>query len=372
MDRWFAVTALAALALAGCEQAPQQEASAAVILPRTQPQQASRSDDELRDRIDAVLHYTLHGRELRLDTHAAWQIMHGVAAYGPLFPVVNGDERVRALDWLFSGHPVKGWTLRAGLDGVETVIEPRRTGQGHPDQWLGYLALWHVPSSTALLVDGQTYSLADLVRQAMRNVDEGQELTWTLLALSEYADPTDEWLARDHSSWTLERIVAVEAAVDLSDVEAHDEIGAAACGGTHRVSALALALQRYQARMPGVPLQGAWAVAQERIQWAVAQAALNQLPSGGLSVDYFVGPADSSDPIDHLRAGGHTLEFLSLALDDDALLQPWVADAAKFLCGVFEQTKSIDLECGAVYHAAHGLSLYRHRRFGPKDYFEGS
>ena len=44
--------------------------------------------------------------------------------------------------------------------------------------------------------------------------------------------------------------------------------------------------------------------------------------------------------------------------------------AVYFLCGVFEKTKSIDLECGALYHAAHALARYRQRRFGPKDYFE--
>jgi hypothetical protein len=37
-----------------------------------------------------------------------------------------------------------------------------------------------------------------------------------------------------------------------------------------------------------------------------------------------------------------------------------------FLCDQFKRTRPIDLECGALYHAAHGLQLYRARRFGPR------
>lgn len=39
--------------------------------------------------------------------------------------------------------------------------------------------------------------------------------------------------------------------------------------------------------------------------------------------------------------------------------------AADALCRLFDETRSMDLECGALYHAAHGLILYRERLFGP-------
>lgn len=327
-------------------------------------------DEVLRDRIDAVLEYTLYERELRLDTHAAWQIIHGVVAFGPKFPVTHGDEQVAALDWVLAGKPMKGWTLRPGSDGVETILEPgTKTGQGHPDQWLGYLSLWGLPSSTPLVVDGRDYTIADLVTQAMKDIYVGKEATWTLLGLSEYLPPTQEWQARDGSLWSLERLVAMEAAAEVSDEHWRDHINAAACGGSHRLTGLARAVNRYGERMPGEPLSGGWAAARERIDWAVERARANQLPSGALSVRYFARPADSADLAEHLGATGHTLEFLSFALNDRELAEPWVARAADFLCGVFEKTESIELECGALYHAAHGLSLYRQRRFGKKDYF---
>lgn len=56
-----------------------------------------------------------------------------------------------------------------------------------------------------------------------------------------------------------------------------------------------------------------------------------------------------------------------VALDDQQIQQPWVTRAVLHLLDCFEKTQKFDLECGALYHAAHGLDLYRIRRFGPRD-----
>ena len=45
----------------------------------------------------------------------------------------------------------------------------------------------------------------------------------------------------------------------------------------------------------------------------------------------------------------------------DRLDEPWVLRAAERLVKTLEQTADIDIECGALYHAAHGLLLYRNR-----------
>jgi hypothetical protein len=360
--------------LTGCDSGGSDAGTAGTLQNEAAPAPLP-SDDELARRIDAVLMHTLHERVLRLDTHAAWQIIHGVVAFGPKFPVMHGDEEVAALDWVLAGKPMKGWTMRPGSDGVVAVLEAgSKAGQGHPDQWLGYIALWGLPSSTPLVVDGKEFTIGDLITQAMKDVHDGKEATWTLLGLSEYLHPTQEWEDGEKSIWTLERLVAMEAAAHVSDERARDHINSAACGGSHRLTALARALNRYGERMPqsesSQPLTGGWAAASERVQWAVEQARANQLPSGAFSVHYFSRPSDSADLSELLGATVHTLEFLTFALDDKELAAPWVARAANFLCGVFEKTKSIDLECGALYHGANSLARYRQRRFGPKDYFE--
>jgi hypothetical protein len=274
------------------------------------------------------------------------------------------------LDWVFAGNPMKGWHLRPGRYGVESVMEPgTKTGQGHPDQWLGYMALWGLPSSTPLKVAGHEYTLGDLLNQAMKDVHEGQEASWTLMALSTYLHPTQQWEDRSGSVWTLERLIAMEAAADVSDEKAEDHFNAAACGGSHRLVGLAVALNNRRERMADAPLEGGWAVAHDRVAWAVEQARQFQLPTGGFSVHYFARPANSPDLAEHLGATGHVLEFLCYTLDDEELAEPWVKRAASFLSNLLEKTKSLDLECGALYHASHALALYRERRFGPRDYF---
>jgi hypothetical protein len=35
-----------------------------------------------------------------------------------------------------------------------------------------------------------------------------------------------------------------------------------------------------------------------------------------------------------------------------------------YLCRLLERTEHIDLECGSLYHAAHGLVLYRSKVYG--------
>ena len=55
-----------------------------------------------------------------------------------------------------------------------------------------------------------------------------------------------------------------------------------------------------------------------------------------------------------------------VALDDQQIQEPWVTRAVLHLLDCFEKTQKFDLECGALYHAAHGLDLYRIRRFGPR------
>src|SRR5690606_24663592 len=66
-------------------------------------------------------------------------------------------------------------------------------------------------------------------------------------------------------------------------------------------------------------------------------------------------------------ATGHILEFLTAALSQDELEEPWVRRAALKVSEIFVKTKDIPLECGALYHAAHGLVLYRARIFEPLD-----
>ena len=65
-----------------------------------------------------------------------------------------------------------------------------------------------------------------------------------------------------------------------------------------------------------------------------------------------------------LSATGHVFEVLAVALDDERLREPWVTRAADRLTTLLERTADVAVECGGLYHACHGLAIYRRRVCG--------
>jgi hypothetical protein len=150
-------------------------------------------------------------------------------------------------------------------------------------------------------------------------------------------------------------------------MEADADLSTSACGGAHRLAGLALALAAHRATRTNTeaPLTGGWADAAERLADAIDRARRFQQPDGSFSTHFFERPGTSPDVFARLAATGHIFEVLVLALDDDELAAPWVTRAAERLVTLLEQTRDVDVECGALYHAIHGLALYQ-RRICPK------
>ena len=322
----------------------------------------------LCSRIDAALVHAREARRLDASVHGAWQVVHGILAFGPDLPLVHDNAESSALDYLLGGGRLTGWILRPGHPGVIAVVEPGSTlGQGHPDQWLGYLSQCGVrtdgsgpaglPLDTPLVVAGRDFTLADLLLRAKRDIRPGQEATWTLMALSAY-EPDARWTASDGTPWTVERVVAMEADADIFT---------AACGGAHRLYGLAAALDaRRRAGSDRAPSDtvapgSGWAAAQEVLDECLDRARRFQQPDGSFSTHFFERPGTSPDVFARLGATGHAFEVVAVALPDERLTEPWVVRAADRLTTLLEQTADLDVECGALYHAAHGLALYRQR-----------
>ena len=104
------------------------------------------------------------------------------------------------------------------------------------------------------------------------------------------------------------------------------------------------------------------------VEQAIARAREYQNPDGSFSTRFFERRGTSPDLALNLGCTGHTLEFLSIAFPTTTLREPWLRRAVLYLCDVFRATRKVPLECGALYHAAHGLVLYRQRLFGPRTY----
>jgi hypothetical protein len=347
------IPAAAALLAAGCGS------------PSAPPSPAIPGRAALCRRIEAVLGQVRDTRRLDAAVHGAWQAVHGILAFGREYPLAHDGGVSPALDYLLGGGRMTGWLLRSGSPGVVAVIEEGSTmGQGHPDQWLGYLSQCGVaadgdalvaglPLDTKLVVGGRDATLADLLAQARHDIHPGQECSWTLMALTAYLPLDAAWEAGDGRRWTTEDVVRMEAEADIFG---------AACGGSHRLYGLATAVNAYRAAHPGGPPAGSgWAAAEETLADCIDRARRYQQPDGSFSVAYFERPAASPDAFATLGATGHVFEVLALVLDSESLAEPWVTRAATRLVTLLERTADLDVECGALYHAAHGLAIYRRR-----------
>jgi len=315
---------------------------------------------DLCARIDQAVAHARDGRLLDQRVNGAWQVVHGILAFGGELPLATADGKTTALAWLLDGGALRGWRLRPGNQGVvATIEEGSTTGQGHPDQWIGYLAqcgLDGLSVDTPISVNGKSHTLRDLLTQAQADIRPGAEATWTLMALSAWLPPDSSWTSSDGKTWTIEDVVAMEAAADIDG---------AACGGCHRLFGLVQALAAHRAGAgPTGSDRGGWADAEARIESCIEIARRHQQPDGSFSVHFFERPGTSADVFARLGATGHIFEFLVAALDDERLAEPWVTRAATRLVTLLEQTADVDVECGALYHAVHGLRLYRERVCG--------
>ena len=365
--RWaaFALGAILAAVAAGCiSQSP---------APSSAPEPPLPSADELRQQLDDALEWTFRNRHLNLRDHAAWQILHGVLAFQRAFAVETepGGKQLRAMEHLLGGGAMNGWTLEPGrvLDeatgrrGLRAILEQgTKTGQGHQDQWLHILAVCGYEPSQPIVVQGVRYTIADMVEQAQWDVPRNvqREYSWTVSALSAYLPSSAQWVAQDGKPWSLAELVAAETEQDLAT---------AACGGTHRLIGLTVALSRHLAQ--GGRLEGAWAQADQKIKQGLADAQQYQNPDGSFSANYFRRGGKTADLAQDLGSSGHIFEFLSTALTDTQLREPWVGRAAAHLCRVFAATRDVPIECGALYHAAHGLVIYRERMYGRRTWAAG-
>ena len=179
---------------------------------RRSPRSRCPSDEQLRERLDRAIEYTYANRHLNTKDQAAWQIVHGALVFGRDFQIYNDGQLVKAIDYLLAGGQLRGWNMRPGDHGLEAILEAgSNTGQGHEDQWVGYLSQCGITLDDSLVVGGQTFKVRDLITQAQWDIYDGMEATWTLMAFSTYLPLDAEWTAKDGTKWTIERMVGMEA-----------------------------------------------------------------------------------------------------------------------------------------------------------------
>ncbi|MEM8735644.1 MAG: hypothetical protein AAGG44_15525, partial [Planctomycetota bacterium] len=314
-------------------------------------------------RIDEVLSSSLENRLLSVDVNAAWQIMHAVICYGDDLQIEADGQLVPALEHALSGGYIEGFELKpsgevmrsTGRQGVQARFDPGSyIGQGHVDQWLAICAMADIPLDRKISIGDQTFTIEDWARQTQYDVSRNliDEYSWSLIALTHYFPEEDSWECANEVIVDLEALVAVELDYDID---------ASACGGTHRLAGIIAALESKQRLQ--LPDSEVWTKAQRVVEERLKNIEVNRSGDGGLSCYYFYRAGATRDLFAQLSSTGHLFEFVALAADTEELNQPWVEQSARKLCELIEQTSKADLDCGALYHALHGLKVYRERRF---------
>lgn len=368
-----AIACLCVVAQIGCNGSPSPTANVAPTAASGDAGSANElpSAEEIQRQIDDALDFT-YTRRLDTKVNAAWQIIHGCIPFKQDFLIRHDGEDVRAVEFLFGGNTVEGWEFEPGvvLDpatgrrGLRAIPRPgSNRGQGHEDQWLGYLSGCQMPLDTKITAAGATYTLHDYLAQIEHDVPRNmeQEYSWTLMALAFYRDYNYTWTAGDGNQWNVEKLV---------EIELDHDIATSPCGGSHRIVGLTMALNKCKAQ--GGKIEGVWKRLDDRVRELVARVKEYQNSDGALSSNFFNRPGKSVDLADAMGSAGHVLEFLTVAMSDEELKEPWVTRAVLAQCKMFRQTKKVDVECGALYHSASALRIYRERMYGPKSFGENS
>jgi hypothetical protein len=307
----------------------------------------------------------IHQRDLLTD-HGFWTIFHGILGMGPddaMLLDLGTNKRVKAIDYIASGAPVRGLEFVPTADGLEVTTMPMSViGQGHQDQFVAEMAEWDLPRDKKFVVNGRDYTFDDFIRQVRAhaslryNEAEGNplELTWTIVIVSKYYGTDYHWTNSRGEKLSVE---------DMARYELSQPIGeGAACGGTHRLWGLTWAYHLH--RRAGGKKEGVWKEIADAIANYEKRAKETQNPDGSFSTRYLDGPGNEQDSTLRIATTGHIFEWLALAMTDSQLREPWVEKAADALTLMILEKSFESLDGGSLYHAAHGLELYRARLWG--------
>lgn len=293
-------------------------------------------------------------RYLQADVHTPWQFMHGLLALGRDFQIKKNGQKISAIDWIADNPTYRDepWFQTTQYGGQAHPYSQPYLFEGHPNQFLAILTMSNLPLDFKLKAGNETITIADIVNNSKMELNDQEEVTWSLWALSHYLSPDSQWINKHGEDWSVERMVRIQTRESVDD---------AACGGTHGLFALSYARNVYQ--NTGRPLRGAWLEADQKIRRYVESARSLQNSDGTFSNDFFRGRTSSYDFTTTCASSGHTLEFLMMALPQKRLKENWVRRGVAAMAQGLIDHRREPLECGPLYHALSGLRLYQLRTF---------
>ncbi|MCO6045689.1 hypothetical protein NG895_17465 [Aeoliella sp. ICT_H6.2] len=318
----------------------------------------TRNQIYLRNKMRKVLSY-YYRQQLNSHEHDTWEAMHMMLAYGLHSRIKAGGpqgESMTAIGWLCYNNPCKSKQLMILNDEGEIRAQYGVGLQGHMGQFLAMLAQCNVDPSYPIRVDGKEFTIRDLIEAEKKTCYPNTELTFKLIALMHYLPSDSQWVNDRGEQWNIEKLI---------EEELKQPIRGAACGGTHRLGGLTLAVRKRQAR--GEPVEGVWLQAKQFTEKYEQYLYRLQNPDGSFSTEWFRGPGRESDIDRRCRTTGHLLEWALYQAEDDQLTSYRLVKATNYLTNLLYSNSDNAWEIGPQAHALHALSLYDQRVFQPHD-----
>jgi hypothetical protein len=308
---------------------------------------------ELRDRVRQCLaHY--YFRPENVATRSPWGAMHWMIAYGVDSQLIVGPKRVNAVGYLNYNGVCNGQRLFYVANG-KLQAQVGVGVQGHAGQYLAMLAQSRVKTDYPMLVDGQKFTVADLIDHEKLTCRPASELTFKLISLSHYLKSDEKWTSNDGQSWDIPRLIKEELA---------QPINGAACGGTHRMTAFSYAVRKRQQR--DEPIEGQWLRAKKFVDDFHEYTFKLQNPDASFSTEWFVMRADSGEIGRRLQTTGHITEWLAFSLSKEQLTEPRMVKSVSYLTNLLLENRNEKWSIGPLGHGLHALAIYDERVFGGK------
>jgi hypothetical protein len=308
---------------------------------------------ELRGRLRECLAY-YYFRPENVAIRSPWGAMHAMIAYGVDSELIVGDRRVNAIGYLCYNGVCNGQQLFYLANGkIQTRIGPGV--QGHPGQFLAMLAQSRVKTDFPILIEGQKFTVADLIQHEKETCRPATELTFKLIAFMHYLKSDEKWRSNDGQEWDIPRVIKEELA---------QPIVGAACGGTHRMTGFSYAVNKRTAR--GEAFTGQWLRAKKFVEDYHDYAFKLQNPDASFSTDWFAGRADFGPATRRLETTGHITEWLAYSLKKEQLVEPRMIKSVSYLADLLYDNRNEKWGIGPLGHGLHALALYDERVFGGK------
>jgi len=318
----------------------------------------SMRQKQLRAKIRRVLTY-YYQHPMNTREHGPWEIMHGMLAFEVHSQVLRGGpagKPITSVGWLCFNQPCRRRTMLYRNETGQLQVKVGPALQGHHGQLLAILAQSSVKKEYPIRIDGESYTIADLIEMEKQTCYPRTELTFQLIGLMHYLDSDARWRNDQGLEWDFPRMIREEL---------KQPVRGAACGGTHRLAGLTLA---YKTRIKrGEPVDGEYLRAKRFVQKYQRYAYRLQNPDGSLSTEWFRGQGDEEDLDRRLKTTGHTLEWLLYAATEKELHHSRTTRAANYLANLLYSNRTRDWDAGLEGHAIHALLLYDRKVFGRYD-----